>query len=157
MFSKDVAYLDQDTLFWYSKVYGIWQEKKLPVVILRTACSWDVQTAILAQGRKRLSVVNEYRMLAGLAPLPASDPNNIVSWTVTSKHILPLDPKKPQKVCAFDIGLLDPDGRITYDLKADVNKDQVPDYKQLGATWKDLNPRCRWGGDYGDYGHFEFN
>jgi len=31
------------------------------------------------------------------------------------------------------------------------------DYKRLGDFWKTLDPFCRWGGEFGDGGHFSFS
>lgn len=74
-------------------------------------------------------------------------PGKIVTWTRRSRHITGE---------AFDIAIKK-DGKPTWDLKANVNKNEIPDYAEAGA----IGERCgiEWGGSWTskkkDYPHFQ--
>jgi peptidoglycan L-alanyl-D-glutamate endopeptidase CwlK len=80
-------------------------------------------------------------------------PGEIVTWIHKSKHI-----RKPGElgVKAFDIAIKK-DGKPTWDLKVNVNKNDIPDYAEAGA----IGERCglEWGGSWTtkkkDYPHFQ--
>jgi len=127
----------------------------IPFVITCTARNVDEQVALYAQGRKPLDEVNRLRVLAGLPQISGSQ-NNKVTWTLNSNHIVDLDDGNPNndKSRAFDIALVK-DKKAHWDIKADVNGDQIPDYIQAGR----IGEACglRWGGRFSnpDYSHFE--
>jgi len=81
-------------------------------------------------------------------------PGHIVTWTHKSKHI-----RTPgaDGVKAFDIAIIK-NGKPTWDLKANVNENDIPDYAEAGA----IGERCgiEWGGSWSakkkDYPHFQF-
>ena len=74
-------------------------------------------------------------------------PGHVVTWTHKSKHI---------QGKAFDIVILK-DGKAIWDLKVNVNKNDIPDYAEAGA----IGERCglEWGGSWTakkkDYPHFQ--
>lgn len=80
-------------------------------------------------------------------------PGRIVTWTRRSLHI-----RRPgeEGVRAFDIAIKK-DGKPTWDLKVNVNKNEIPDYAEAGA----IGERCglEWGGSWTskkkDYPHFQ--
>jgi hypothetical protein len=156
MLYKSTDMLVPEMIGFYAKFYGAIQEKKLNFILTRTACSWDVQAALIAQGRWSLSKVNSMRRLAGIQPIKEAD-NIVCTWTVNSKHIIGIGKEDPfhGKVRAFDLALLRPTGIPHWNIKADYNQDEIPDYFEAGKIWKSIDTKCRWGGDYGDYCHFE--
>jgi hypothetical protein len=96
------------------------------------------QVALYAQGRNPLEMVNMYRQLAGLGPIKEAD-NKIVTWTLKSDHLIDLDDDNPDNdyARAFDIVIMN--GKIpTWDLKADVNHDSIPDYKEAALIGKSV-------------------
>jgi peptidoglycan L-alanyl-D-glutamate endopeptidase CwlK len=81
-------------------------------------------------------------------------PGNIVTWTRNSKHIrLP----GSEGVKAFDIAIIK-DGKPTWDMKVNVNDNEIPDYAEAGM----IAERCgiEWGGSWSskkkDYPHMQF-
>jgi peptidoglycan L-alanyl-D-glutamate endopeptidase CwlK len=68
-----------------------------------------------------------------------------VTWTKKSMHT---------KRTAFDIAILS-DGSPTWDLKANVNANDVPDYTEAGQIGESLG--LTWGGRWRspDFAHFE--
>lgn len=73
-------------------------------------------------------------------------PGKKVTWTRNSRHT---------KGEAFDIAVLDKNHKITWDLKADVDEDQHPDYFELGELGESIG--LEWGGRWEspDYPHFQ--
>lgn len=90
------------------------------------------QIALFAQGRMSVFEVNLARKKAGMLPIEARF-NNIVTWTLFSKHVINLDDNTPDndKSKAVDFGILDKYGVYQGSEKADVNQDNEPDYYQL--------------------------
>ena len=94
--------------------------------------------------------------------------NNKVTWTLDSKHVVRLDDKRidNDKSRAIDYGLLDKYGNYRGDMKADINGDNISDYKQLGELGMkiaiELDYPIIWGGDPSsrfkgkDPSHFEW-
>ena len=100
-------------------------ETGIPFALTCTYRTQEEQYALYAQGRTK--------------------PGPKVTWTLKSKHI---DRK------AFDIVILK-DGRASWDVKVDVNHDQIPDYDEAGK----IGELCglKWGGRFKspDRPHFE--
>ena len=71
-------------------------------------------------------------------------PGKVVTWTRHSRHTARR---------AWDIVVKDKDGNLVWDVKADTNADNIPDYKQLAGIGKSMGLHC--GADYGDWCHFE--
>lgn len=67
-------------------------------------------------------------------------PGPIVTWTRRSRHI---------GGRAVDVGLLERGVRLA---PASVS---VEDYRLIADLFKRVNHHVRWGGSFGDYGHFE--
>lgn len=69
-----------------------------------------------------------------------------VTWTKHSRH---------SRRTAFDIVIVGKDGRARWDVKADINEDQIPDYVQAGEIGESLG--LEWGGRWStpDYPHFQ--
>lgn len=73
-------------------------------------------------------------------------PGKKVTWTKRSKHT---------ERKAFDICIVDKQGKALWDLKVDVNDDEVSDYVQAGELGERIG--LVWGGRFRnpDYVHFE--
>lgn len=140
------------------------EELRLKVIVVSVMRTYLEQVALHAQGRLPLYEVNLARKKAGMLPIEAHL-NNIVTWTLNSKHIINLDDNFPEndKSKAVDFGILDKYGKYQGSDKADVNKDNEPDYIQLGELGVKLAGEfdypIRWGGHFKkskDYPHFEW-
>lgn len=106
------------------------------IKIIETSRTIRIQAAYYAQGRRPLSEVNILRSLAGLWSI-SDRQNRKVTWTLLSIHIFD---------CAFDFAILNEDGKITWNTKADLNEDDEPDYPQAGRIAKEVG--LIWGGDF---------
>lgn len=107
-------------------------ELGVPLMITCTYRSQKEQDDLYAQGRTK--------------------PGNKVTWVRTSKHSFTLKDGTPAAK-AFDIAVLR-DGKPIWDLKADVDKNGMADYRQVGEIGRKLGMRV--GIDFGDAPHFEF-
>lgn len=142
------------------KLIGLAKEELgIKVIVTDVARPYEVQVALYAQGRETLENVNKLRKRAKLAPITHKE-NRKVTWTLASKHIINLSNDDPTDDLshAIDFGILDKNGKYMGDIKADVNKDNKPDYIQLGALAKKIDKDIIWGGDWNkskDYPHFE--
>jgi len=115
------------------------------------------QIALYAQGRDPLEKVNYLRKIAGLYLFKTEAENKSkVTWTLKSRHLTyPLDPDETKHFSkAFDIVILK-GGRAQWDIKVDVNKNEIPDYEEAGRIWESLGGT--WGGNWKnpDRPHFE--
>lgn len=141
------------------QVYTKFKEKmdaaKISFIVTCTARTVKEQQALYAQGRQPVREVNVLRRMAGL-PSIAEAENKKITWTLQSKHLTDFDDNDPNndKSRAFDIAIVK-DKKVTWDLKADVNEDDQPDYLQAGPIGESVG--LRWGGRFKspDYPHFE--
>lgn len=127
----------------YKKFVKAMKEASLEFKVTCTARDIKEQKALYAQGRESLENTNSLRKKAGLPPITAVENKRKVTWTLKSKHIVD---ESVTKSSAFDIVLLN-DGRATWDIKVNVNKNLIPDYQEAadigtsvglkaGATFK---------------------
>jgi peptidoglycan L-alanyl-D-glutamate endopeptidase CwlK len=128
----------------------------LPFMLTCTARTVREQIALYAQGREKLDQVNALRKIAGLSPITFQENSRKVTWTLASKHIIDLEDNIPEndKSRAFDIAILR-DDRPTWNLKVNVNKNDIPDYDEAGRIGEAVG--LRWGGRFPspDRPHFE--
>lgn len=129
------------------------------IIVTNVARDVIEQAALFAQGRKTLTEVNQLRTIAGLPEITATENQKVVTWTMKSKHIIDRD---NESLCddfsrAVDIAVVRGDGKATWNLKADVNKNSVPDYEEVGRIALEVDPSVVWGGFWKkkDYPHFE--
>jgi len=114
------------------------------------------QMALFVQGRLDFLDVNRFRWIANLPMLKDPGENKIVTWTLKSEHVTNLFDPDLNNDCsrAFDIAILK-EGKITWDLKVSVNKNEIPDYEEAGV----IGEQCGlvWGGRWKkpDYPHFQ--
>jgi peptidoglycan L-alanyl-D-glutamate endopeptidase CwlK len=128
----------------------------IPFMLTRVACFVNEQVALYSQGRQPLDVVNFLRRTAGLSPIPFTENCHNVTWTLASKHIIDLDDGNPDndKARAFDIAILKY-GMPVWDLKVNVNKNDIPDYNEAGQIGESVG--LKWGGRFPkpDRPHFQ--
>lgn len=128
----------------------------LPFVITCTARIVKEQIALYAQGRDGILETNRLRRNAGLPAISIAENRRKVTWTLNSKHLIDLDDGDPRNdlARAFDIALTR-EGHPHWDIKADVNADQVADYRQAGEIGESVG--LKWGGRFSspDWVHFE--
>ncbi len=116
-------------------------EKGLDVVVTCTQRSSEEQEALYAQGREDLLVVNKKREALGMVRLKAAGNRRKITWTLKSYHTC--EPKS----MAFDFAI-GSKSKIYWDLKADVNDNEIPDYEEFAKICKSKNPNIEWGGDF---------
>ena len=125
-------------------------------IVTRVSCSIVEQMALFVQGRLPLADVNTFRRVAGLLYVHDTE-NKIVTWTLNSKHVTNMfdTDLNNDKARAFEIAILNKQGQVVWDLKVNVNTNEIPDYKEAarigesvglvsGGRWK--NP---------DWPHYE--
>lgn len=122
----------------------------IDVFVIEVDRPYIVQVAYYAQGRDTLEAVNKLRKRAGLSPINAATNKKKITWTMNSKHIINLENNSSidNLSHAVDFGIKDKMGKYSGDSKADTNKDNKPDYKQLGIIGKVIDPGMIWGGDW---------
>lgn len=122
----------------------------LDVFVVEVDRPFLTQVAYYAQGRDPLTEVNALRKRAGLGPITASENRYKITWTLASQHIVNLanDDITDNLSRAVDFGIKDKMGKYCGDSKTDVNKDNIPDYIQLGALAKKIDPGIEWGGEW---------
>ena len=120
----------------YQKFHDAMEEAGLRFILTCTYRPQDEQDALFSQGRAKLDIVNFLRKKANLAPI-TEEQNKKVTWTRNSNH---------SKRIAFDIAMLDKNGKVTW---------QEIAYKAAGKIGKSVG--LKWGGDWRspDLPHFE--
>lgn len=111
-------------------------------IITCTARLAKEQIALYSQGRNPLSVVNHYRILAGLLPIKEYE-NKKVTWTLNSLHVIDLDDDQTDNNLsrAFDVAVKN--GRnVIWDLKVSVAGSALPDYAELASYGKQVGLDC---------------
>jgi peptidoglycan L-alanyl-D-glutamate endopeptidase CwlK len=156
MASRKIEDLTSDMQFFFSKFKVKMDIAKIPFLVTCTARSVKEQQALYAQGRQSLMEVNIMRTMAGLPAITEAENKYKVTWTLSSKHIIDLEDGDPNndKSRAFDIAILK-DGKATWDVKVNVNKNSEPDYLEAGKIGESVG--LKWGGRFKspDYPHFE--
>jgi len=109
------------------------------------------QIALYAQGRKTLDEVNDLRKVAGMPPISEAENKRPVTWTLDSKHVI--GSKRPLSE-AFDIVLTD-HGKVHWDVSADVNANNIPDYIEAAKIAIGCGLRAGAFFSKKDYCHFE--
>ena len=111
----------------YEKFEVRMNQARLPFIITCVDRPLPVQMALYAKGRLPLKDVNKYRQAAGMDEI-STRRNNIVTWTLKSKHIIT---KNMNFSLAFDFALLK-FRKPHWGIKVDVNDNEIPDYKEAG-------------------------
>jgi len=124
MASRDINLLNKTTRDKFLLFREKMTARDLPFIVTCTARTDLEQLALYAQGRVSLLTVNRVRHLAGLPQITDEANRRSVTWTLNSRHIV--HENRPL-ADAFDIALTS-SGRVHWDVKADVNDDEIPDY-----------------------------
>jgi hypothetical protein len=127
-------------------------QKRLGIRIIVTCTKRDKvdQCILYMQGRTDQDLVNYYRAAFSM---PKADSANKVTWTLHSRHYPNETGPDVGKAEAFDV-VIYVDGKTYWDIvKTDINKDQIPDYKQIAEIGRELG--LKPGADFGDYAHFQ--
>ena len=123
----------------------------LNFIVTQTLRTEDEQVAYYAQGRESLERVNELREIAGMGPISERENRNVVTRAKTvwdSYHAYGL---------AFDIAVLNSQGKVDWGEDADWNNDNISDWEQLGAIGESIG--LEWGGNFSslrDMPHFQY-
>jgi len=123
------------------KALKIADAQNLPITITCTKRSMGEQEALYAQGREELVFVNAKRKKVGLSDITLKRNKQKVTWTLKTYH------NTEPKAMAVDFAI----GRssITWDVKADTNSNNIPDYQEFGEICKSIDPEnIQWGGDW---------
>jgi peptidoglycan L-alanyl-D-glutamate endopeptidase CwlK len=126
------------------------EQNSLQFIVTQTLRSQEEQTAYYARGRLSLVDVNNLYNLAGLGSISAEDNNKIVTKAKTvwdSFHAYGR---------AFDIAVINSEGKIDWDDAADWNSDGLSDWLQLGKLGETIG--LEWGGNFSsmpDFPHFQ--
>ncbi len=128
----------------------------IDVVITSVDRDYKEQYALYCQGREPLDVVNKFRKIAGMLPISMKENSYKVTWTLRSNHVVNLDDDNQDndKSRAFDFCVIK-DGQGTWDLKANVNKNDLPDYKECALIGEGLGLYSGMHFRNPDYPHLE--
>lgn len=111
------------------------------------------QAALWCQGRFPLNITNKTRALAGLQPIGEKENSRKITWVKTSRH--QRNEKDPaSRSQAIDFAIVRA-GKVSWDIKADVDGDQIPDYLECAQVGESLGlvSGARW--KTPDYPHLE--
>jgi len=127
----------------------------IPFILTCTARFVREQFALWAQGREPLDYVNDLRQKAGM-PFITEEQNVEVTWTLQSKHLVDLEDDRVDndKSQAFDIAIT-PGGKPVWDLKVNVNKNEIPDYEEAARIGESVGLKAGARFKKPDYPHFE--
>jgi peptidoglycan L-alanyl-D-glutamate endopeptidase CwlK len=125
-------------------------DRGIRTLVTCTARDLKEQTALYAQGRNELLLVNELRKIAKLPPIDGLTNSRKVTWTMKSKHIC----KSGEKSKAIDFAVFY-EGKASWDIKVNCNDNDIPDYYEVGQIAKEEG--LKWGGDFSspDFPHLE--
>jgi len=130
----------------------------IPIVITCTARTLLEQCALYVQGREPLEVVNTVRKAAGMYALTDSENKRRVTWTLRSSHVTDLtnENHKDDFARALDFAIIK-DKKATWDLKVNVNENEIPDYLEVAQIAKRIRPDIICGADWNkkDWCHLE--
>lgn len=128
----------------------------IPFIVTRTGSTLLEQQTLYLQGRKSLEEVNHWRAICKWAPITENQ-NRKVTWTLNSKHIINTEDLNffNDHSAAFDIALKLGKYGVHWNAKADVNDNEIPDYKELGRLGEKIG--LVWGGRFStqDRPHFQ--
>lgn len=139
---------DDLTPYMREKWFELERKAKEAGIIIKLTCtarSYQEQEALYAQSRQSLMVVNLLRKKVGLYPITHKENERPVTWTLKSYHIVDYVKNPNGKARAFDFVIIK-DNKTTWDLKVDVNDNDIPDYIEVGrfAVEIGLNSGSTW-------------
>lgn len=152
----DLHYLIPEAVAPYMAAKGRCHQRGIKIVETCVKRSLLEQVALFAQGRQRYAEVCALRSVAGLHVISEEAASHKVTWRFMSSHI-PEFCDADGKSRAVDFALVHNVrgvDRLHWNLKLDVNKDDVPDYIEAAKIFEDLGFKS--GRKYGDYCHIEW-
>jgi len=155
--TRDIAYLDP---VMRGKIPDFLEEVKqsgISIIITCTARLAQAQMALYAQGRQSLDEINRLRKIVNLYTLGPAEAKKKVTNTLLSKHLVNFDNWDPNDDYsqAFDFAIMS-GKKADYNLKVNVNKNQIPDYEEVGIIAESYG--WEWGGrwkNFPDYPHIQ--
>jgi len=135
----------------FEKGLKIAKKRGLGVIVTSTWRSPSRQYALWLQGRKTLREVNKARASCGLPSIDKEQNKKKITWVKKSYHnCMP-------KSMAIDFCFIQ-NKKAIWNVKADINKNEIPDYKEFANICKSLNSNIEWGGDWKkkDYCHIQW-
>lgn len=126
------------------------EQSGLHFIVTQTLRSEEEQIAYYAQGRESLETVNQVRAVAKLPPITEAE-NKVVTKAKTvydSWHAYGR---------AFDIAVVNKDGKIDWGENVDWNSDGISDWDQLGKLGEYIG--LEWGGNFStlhDIPHYQY-
>lgn len=120
------------------------EAKKVGIEFIVTCTSRTLieQMVLYSQGRMGLKYVNKLRVRAGMARI-SENQSRKVTWTLHSEHIPVIT---GTQVAAFDIALKRDSRAVHWDVRADLNDNDIPDYEELGMIGEKVG--LTWGGRF---------
>lgn len=155
--SRDINRMDPVLKEKYISFKGEMDLAGIPFIVTSVDRNILEQMALYVQKRLPLKDVNKFRKVAGLYLFQTEAENTgPVTQTLDSKHVVNiLDSMIENDLSrAFDIAIIR-DGKAEWNLKADVNANNVADYDEAGLIGEKVG--LRWGGRFSspDKPHFE--
>ena len=146
--SRDINRMTPELKEKYIAFKGSMEQAGIPFIVTSVDRNILEQMALYVQGRLNLKDVNRFRKAAGLYLFKNEIENkNEVTWTLESMHVVnTMDSMLDNDLSrAFDIAIIK-DGKAEWNLKADINENQMPDYQEAGL----IGERCglSWGGRF---------
>ena len=146
--NRDLNYVYKPLKEIIEKALEVAKNRGLGAIITSVWRSSSEQDALYAQGRKSLTEVNTARSNVGLSKI-TQEQNVKVTWTRKSYHSC--EPKS----MAIDFCIIK-DKKAVWDIKADMNFNEIPDYEEFANICKSLDSNIEWGGEWGDYCHIQW-
>ncbi len=145
--SRDLSELDPELFELYQKFNLKMGEAGLIHVVTCTSRTILEQMALYTMGRLSVGDVNLFRHAADLYPIGIEE-NKKVTWTLSSKHVTNMFDKdlNNDKARAFDFAILNKRGQAVWDLKVNVNENEIPDYEEAGKIGESVG--LAWGGRF---------
>jgi hypothetical protein len=151
MATRDINDLYEPLKDVVKKALEVAKNKGLNILVYFVKRTAQEQRALYSQGRNNLKTVNALRAAVGFDPLTEKQ-NRIVTWTLRSYHTT------EPKAMAFDFAP-GTSGNISWNVKEDMNDNDIPDYKEFADICKSIDENIEWGGDWDgkpDFGHIQW-
>ena len=148
--SRDITLLTPYMIRKHGELHKKADAAGLSFITTRTGSEPIEQMALYAQGREPLDRTNHLRKVAGLGPITAKANRHCVTWTLLSEHLInteDLDFHNDHSK-AFDLALKSKIIGVHWEIKVDVNKNDIPDYTELGELGESIG--LVWGGRFRD-------
>jgi len=161
MASRDINLLVPELREKYYEFDRLMRSKGIDYIVTCTARTILEQMALYVQGRLPADEVVKFREVAGMrTDVPLASLTRKVTWTLNSRHVTNMFDKDLDNdlARAFDIAIIKHEGDrqiALWNLKADVNDNDIPDYEEAGSIGESVG--LVWGGRWKprDLCHFQ--